>query len=174
MGGVDKGLQAYRGRPLVAHVIERLAPQVGSLQISANRNQAVYAALGHPVVSDATPEDFEGPLAGMLAGLAVLPADAWLQVVPCDAPHLPLDLCTRLQAALGTQTCALPRAAGRLQPTFCLLQAGLRRSLDDYLAGGGRKVQAWLLAQDPAIVDFDDQPGAFDNFNTLDDLESRP
>jgi len=38
MGGVDKGLQPFRGRPMVAHAIERFAPQVDVLLINANRN----------------------------------------------------------------------------------------------------------------------------------------
>ncbi|HEX7634835.1 MAG TPA: NTP transferase domain-containing protein, partial [Noviherbaspirillum sp.] len=42
MGGVDKGLQPFRGQPMVSHVIARLAPQVGSLMINANLNLESY------------------------------------------------------------------------------------------------------------------------------------
>ncbi len=38
MGGVAKGLAPFRGRPMVAHVIERLAPQVDEILVNANRN----------------------------------------------------------------------------------------------------------------------------------------
>ncbi len=55
MGGSDKGLQEFRGRPLAAWVAERLAPQVDELLISANRNGERYAALGHRVIGDRIP-----------------------------------------------------------------------------------------------------------------------
>ena len=50
MGGADKGLQLFRGRPLVQHAIERLQPQVSQLCINANRHTADYEATGLPVV----------------------------------------------------------------------------------------------------------------------------
>jgi len=70
MGGVDKGLVDFAGRPLVAHVIERFAPQVGAIVINANQNVERYAAFGAPVVRDAI-GGFAGPLAGLHAGLSV-------------------------------------------------------------------------------------------------------
>ncbi len=68
MGGVDKGLQPFRGRPMVAHVIERLAPQVDELLINANRNSDEYARFGHRVIADEI-AGFAGPLAGFERGL---------------------------------------------------------------------------------------------------------
>ena len=69
MGGVDKGLQGLDGRPMVAHVIERMLPQVEELLINANQNLDRYAAFGHRVVADSI-EGFAGPLAGLERGLA--------------------------------------------------------------------------------------------------------
>ncbi|MEF9943800.1 MAG: NTP transferase domain-containing protein, partial [Burkholderiaceae bacterium] len=68
MGGVDKGLQLLQGRAMVAHVIDRLRPQVGQILINANQNLARYAEFHCPVVSDAI-GGFAGPLAGLHAGL---------------------------------------------------------------------------------------------------------
>lgn len=69
MGGVDKPLEQFQGRPLVAHVLGRIAPQVqGRVIISANRHAEVYAGFGYPVLADEL-SDFQGPLAGLLAGL---------------------------------------------------------------------------------------------------------
>ncbi|MGC7405224.1 molybdenum cofactor guanylyltransferase MobA [Pandoraea pneumonica] len=98
MGGRDKGLQLYDGRPLAAHVLARLAPQVGTVLISANRNHATYAALGADVISDET-QDFAGPLAGMLSGLRAAKTE-YVLVVPCDSPLLPDDLAVRLTVGL--------------------------------------------------------------------------
>ena len=67
MGGGDKVLLELNGQPLLAHVIARLAPQVGPLAISANGDPARFARFGLPVLADSLP-DFPGPLAGVLAG----------------------------------------------------------------------------------------------------------
>ena len=86
MGGVDKGLQPLRGKPMVAHVIERLAPQASTLAINANQNLDSYRAFGHPLWPDTIPE-FEGPLAGLYTGL--LHCDTqYLATAPCDSPSL--------------------------------------------------------------------------------------
>jgi len=173
LGGVDKGLQPWHGRRLVDHAIERLAPQVGEMMISANRNAADYAMRGR-VLADAS-GDFPGPLAGMLAGLRAA-STPWLAVVPCDAPRLPPDLVERLAHGLGDAQGAVVQrdlgAAGvRLEPVCCLLATTLADDLARYLAEGGRKVEAWL-SRHAAPVRFDrpTDVAAFANINTPDDL----
>jgi molybdopterin-guanine dinucleotide biosynthesis protein A len=168
MGGLDKGLQTLHGRPLVAHVIERLAPQAGRVWISANRNLDTYAALGHGVLADPAGLAFAGPLAGMLAGLAALPDDAWLLTVPCDSPCLPLDLAERLLAAAEPHGLAFAQAA-RAHPTHALLHARLRGPLAAHLQAGGRAVLGWMRSQPHGVAQFDDE-AAFANLNQLSDL----
>jgi molybdopterin-guanine dinucleotide biosynthesis protein A len=173
MGGVDKGWQVLRGEPLVRHVIRRLAPQVGAVMISANRNTEAYAALGLPVWPDAQP-GFAGPLAGLQAGLAQC-ATPYLLSVPCDSPFLPLDLAARLAEALQARQAEVAVAvtgAGadrRTQPVFCLLKTALLPHLTGYLDSGGRKFEAWHALLNVAEVDF---PNAADfrNINTQQDL----
>src|SRR5436190_18864368 len=89
MGGVDKGLQPFRGKPMVAHVLERLAPQVGEVLINANRNPDAYERFGHRVIADEI-AGFAGPLAGFERGLAHAAGD-FVVTVPCDSPLLPTD-----------------------------------------------------------------------------------
>ena len=168
MGGVDKGLQSLDGRPLVEHVIERLAPQAGSLRISANRHLDAYAALGHAVLPDPPGLEFAGPLAGMLAGLATIPPDAWLLTAPCDCPHLPTDLAERLLPAARPHGLAFAQAA-REHPTHALLHARLREPLAAYLHGGGRAVLRWMQSQPHGLARFDDE-AAFANLNHPADL----
>ena len=98
MGGLDKGLQPFQGKPLVRHVLQRLAPQVGAIMVNANRNLGDYAALGVPVWPDEL-ADYPGPLAGLAAGLAHCHTP-YLASVPCDSPHFPTDLVARLAQAL--------------------------------------------------------------------------
>lgn len=174
MGGADKGLVVFRNRPLVAHAIERLAPQVATLMISANRNLERYRAFTPRVFGDAAGSAFPGPLAGIEAGLSHAPTP-WLAVVPCDAPELPRTLVARLADAVNERgvAAACARVDGRLQPVFCLLSGALLAPLRAHLAGGGRAVHSWLAEVGAAVVDFDDA-SAFRNLNTgaaLSDVE---
>lgn len=171
MGGVDKGLIEFEGRPLIEHVVERLRPQVSALIISANRNAERYVRYGARVVADAAGahESFAGPLAGMLAGMRAAPT-GWIACVPCDAPFVPLDLVARLAQGHGAAPAALARTADGLQPVFCLLRKDLAEDLARALRAGVRKTETWLAAVGAASVAFDDA-AAFANLNTLDDLK---
>jgi len=174
LGGVDKGLQPWRGRPLVDHALARLAPQVREVMISANRNAPEYEARVSRVLADAS-DDFPGPLAGMLAGLHAA-ATPWLAVVPCDSPCLPPDLVARLaQGLAGARAAVVQRLHGdgalRLEPVCCLLSTALADDLARYLAEGGRKVEGWLARHaTPVLFDRSVDAGAFANINTPDDL----
>ncbi len=179
MGGVDKGLQVFRGRALVDHALVRLAPQVGEILISANRNTAVYAIRAARVLVDAS-DDFPGPLAGILAGLRAA-RTPWLAVVPCDAPWLPHDLVARLSRAIvdapGVSGAVVQRDFGdagrRLEPVCCLLSTALADELARALAEGQRKVERWVAAHaTPVSFDRPEDATAFANFNTLPELGS--
>lgn len=165
MEGRDKGLLPLHGRPLVAHVIERLAPQVDTLLVNANRNREAYAAFGHPVIADVMP-GHAGPLAGLHAALLACRTPL-LATVPCDAPQLPTDLVARLHAALAASSApaAAASAAGRLQPAFMLCRREVVAELEAYLAAGDRKIHAWLTGIGALAVPFPDAT-AFVNLNT--------
>jgi molybdopterin-guanine dinucleotide biosynthesis protein A len=183
MGHVDKGLQLFKGLPLAAHAIARLAPQVGPLALNVNRNQALYAPFGLPLWPDLMP-DFAGPLAGLQAGLSHC-ATPYLLSVPCDSPLLPLDLAARLSTALleanadlalastdGDDAEAVGGKPGRAQrhPVFCLLKTALLPRLNDYLRDGGRKMETWMNTLTSVDVHFEER-AAFDNINTLQQLQ---
>lgn len=178
MGGVDKGLQPFRGRPLAARALARLAPQVAAVAVNANRHAGIYAGWGAPVWPDADP-DRPGPLAGFLAGLAHA-STPWLATVPCDTPDFPADLVARLARAAQEADAPLAMAAvpgpdGRpmAEPVFCLLHADLRPGLADALRTGTRAVRRWAAAHPCALAVFDrphDDPQAFRNANTLEEL----
>lgn len=169
VGGADKGLLDYRGKPLVAHVIERLAPQVDTLLISANRNLDDYLDFGYPVVTDASTERL-GPLAGIAAGLRACETP-WLVVCPCDCPHLPLDLVTRLLAGVGSAPLAIAVTPEGTQPTFMLCRRELQPALDAWLAADERKVMGWCRDRQAIEVAFADT-AAFCNMNTRGELAS--
>jgi molybdopterin molybdotransferase len=166
---VDKGLVPFRGEPMIAHVLRRLAPQVGPLLINANRNQQAYQAFGHPVVPDSV-EGFAGPLAGLHAGLQAAGTE-WLVTVPCDSPFLPLDLVQRLHLAARTQGAdvAVARTGSQPHPVFALVRRSLLPGLEEFLAAGERKIDRWYAPLRTVEVDFPDEQ-AFSNINTLQEL----
>ena len=170
MGGVDKGLVELDGRALVAHVIERLAPQVGELVINANQNRDRYAAFGYPVVADVIP-DFAGPLAGLHAAMAAA-TTPYIVTSPCDSPFLPADLVARLALALAATPLdlAVARTFDQPHPVFSLVRTDVRPHLEAFLRGGGRKIDAWYATLRVADVRFDDEADAFRNINTAAEL----
>lgn len=172
MGGVDKGLQELRGRPLAAWVIERLAPQVGRLLINANQNGERYAAFGHPVVADAI-AGFAGPLAGLHAALSAV-TTPFVATAPCDSPFLPGDLVARLSAELTAKKAAIAvaRTGDQPHPVFCLCRCDVLPHLTAYLVAGERKFERWYATLASVEVAFDDQPEAFANINTREELAS--
>ena len=168
MGGVDKGLQELRGRPMVQWVLERFAPQVSEIVINANQNRERYAAFGHAVVSDDI-GGFAGPLAGLHAGLNAA-KHPLVCTVPCDSPFLPLDLVKRLSSSLENRDLAVARTGDQPHPVFALMKREVRESLEAFLAQGGRKIDAWYAALQVVEVPFDDEADAFRNINTLEEL----
>ncbi len=174
MGSVNKGLQMFRGKPMVEHVLQRLQPQVGKLIINANRHLDVYEAFGVPIVPDEI-SGFAGPLAGLHAGLSRCETP-YLVTAPCDSPFLPMDLVEKLSetlmAAQADIAVALTGEGATRQrhPVFCLLSAHLKVDLADYLGKGDRKMDAWFAMHREVDVHFADET-AFANINTLTDLQ---
>jgi molybdopterin-guanine dinucleotide biosynthesis protein A len=172
MGGVDKGLQAFRGKRLVDHVYERFAPQVGGVIVNANQNQEEYKTFGVRVVSDAI-GGFAGPLAGLHAGLSVSKRP-FLASVPCDSPFLPADLVERLYQRIDESGAelAVAKTGDQPHPVFSLMRRGVLDHLADFLKGGGRKIDAWYATLLVVEVAFDDEPDAFSNINTREELQT--
>ncbi|PHK93751.1 molybdenum cofactor guanylyltransferase MobA [Pseudoroseomonas rhizosphaerae] len=148
MGGGDKPLRPLAGRPMLAHVLERLRPQAAGLLLNANGDPARFAAWALPVVADGLP-DHPGPLAGILAGLdwaaAHRPDLPWVVSVPGDSPFIPADLVARLHAArqaAGTPL-ACARSGGWSHPPVGLWPVALRGALRAALEAGERKIDRW-------------------------------
>jgi molybdopterin-guanine dinucleotide biosynthesis protein A len=190
MGGVDKGLQLFRGQALAATALDRLRRQKGGapglIAINANRNPMQYASLGTPVWSDTVP-DFAGPLAGFLTAMRQCAGRYdYVLSVPCDSPLFPLDLLSRLGAALVAEQADIAMAMApevqddgstvlRPQPVFCLMRTSLADSLQAFMDDGGRKIGAWTATQKQTKLGFNaagDDARAFANANTLDELHA--
>jgi molybdenum cofactor guanylyltransferase len=148
MGGGDKSLLELAGKPMLAHVIDRLRPQVGAMIINANGDPARFSAFGLPVVPD-TIAGYVGPLAGVLAGMrwavASVPDAKWIVTAAGDAPLLPHELVSRLFSAVENRpsAVALAQSQGELHPVIGLWPVVLADDLEQQLAGGVRKVLHW-------------------------------
>jgi molybdenum cofactor guanylyltransferase len=172
MGSVDKGLKLLRGKPMVRWVADRFAPQVAEVLVNANQNIDKYHVLGYKVIPDAI-GGFAGPLAGLHRGLSEATHDL-VATTPCDSPFLPLDLIARLRAAMDNAGAELTvaKTGDQPHPVFCLCRRTVLPGLTEFLSGGGRKIDAWYSKLKIVEVLFDDQPDAFSNINTEEELQA--
>lgn len=179
MGGGDKCLLDLGGRPILSHVMDRIAPQTSVQALNANGPADRFRNFDLPVLPDPI-DGFVGPLGGVLAALnwaADLGADQ-VVTVAADTPFFPTDLVRRLQGAVTNQTpiaLAATQDAERgplRQPTFGLWPVRLRENLAKALEDGVRKVVQWTDVHGTGLVGFDPHPiDPFFNINTQEDLE---
>lgn len=140
MGGGDKCLRHLANKPILAHVIERVRPQVEMMVLNANGDPGRFAAFDLPVVPDVV-EGFAGPLAGVLTGMewarSHRPDCSWIVTIATDTPFLPDDLVARMidTALLEKAELACAQSDGRSHPVFGLwpveLAGALRKALVD-------------------------------------------
>lgn len=183
MGGGDKGLLEIAGKPMLAHVLARLKPQVGQVVLNANGDATRFQAFGLPVFAD-TIEGHAGPLAGVLAGMrwsaANVAEDGYIVTVSTDAPLIPVDLVQRLADGLkhdAGAAIALASSGENIHPVIGLWPVRLADDLEGALHEGVRKVRRWTDRHGTVIVDFEYVPAGsrnidpFFNANTPDELE---
>jgi molybdenum cofactor guanylyltransferase len=178
MGGGDKPLKAISGKPILAHVIERLQPQCAGLVLNANGDPTRFASFGLPVVADDVP-DFAGPLAGILAGLDWIAANApgvtYAVSVAADTPFIPRDLVQGLQAARDNEGCdiAVACSGGRTHPVIALWPVAVRVELRAALVEKGeRKIDRFTERYRVAEVSWPNEPyDPFFNVNEAADVE---
>lgn len=170
--GEDKGLLKLDRHPLSAWVADRLRGHAAEILINANRSLAEYARLGYTVVPDYLPDN-PGPLAGLLAGARTAQQE-WLLTVPCDAPFLPLDLVTRLVEFARQSQVHLVRPADEtgIHYAIMLVHRSLLPDLEEHVRNGGKQVRAWQERHPLETVYFGEDPYAFLNINTPEDLKT--
>lgn len=177
MGGGDKSLLELRGRPIIAHVIERLKGGSDFIAINANGDAERFAGFDLPVLPDPT-QSFDGPLAGIWVGLswAGMLGASHLLTVSGDTPFFPTDLRARLTPTADDQTISVAASASGIHPTFALWPTALCPDLVDHLAAGQRRVSAFIARHPSIAVTFPDidadgeQVDPFLNINTPEDL----
>ncbi|MBA5776604.1 molybdenum cofactor guanylyltransferase MobA [Stappia sp. F7233] len=183
MGGGDKPLRDLAGKPVLAHVIKRLSPQVGAIVLNANGDPARFDDFSLPVIADPI-GGFAGPLAGVLAGLLWArdnhPEAHFVATVAGDTPFFPQGLVARLrEAAKSGGEIVLARSNEGLHPVFGLWPVTTAGDLERFLQDGEtRKVLAFVDRHPHRSVLFDTYPGRrgaegidpFFNINTAEQL----
>lgn len=169
-GHRDKGLIHWQGKPLIAHVVANLAPQVGELLISCNRNFPLYEIFAARTVGDIR-QDFQGPLAGLESAASHV-STKLLVVVCCDMPLLPADLVRRLLAPLCAPEENAPQITyahdgTRAQYLCAAMTRASLSSLSGFLDDGHRAVKDWYRNRNAVAVDFSDRAACFSNYNRL-------
>lgn len=164
LDGIDKGWYPLAGRALIVHTLARVRPQAGQIAISANRSIARYRDLGYAVYADDR-DGYCGPLAGM-ASLLQAATTPYVLIVPVDTPLLPLDLGSRLAAALSADVdMTVARTPGGLHPLHVLLRRSLLNDLQAALFAGVRRVTEWQEGTRRVVVDWASDEG-FANINS--------
>lgn len=172
MGGLDKGLINFCGRPLIEHILDAIKPQCKTIIINANRHIEQYSKYGYPVLADDL-NDFQGPLAGFSMALehATTPV---IMTLPCDAPFIPENLITRFIESMqrSNSDIVVAHDGERMQPVYALIKTSLRANLRDFLKRGERKTHQWLTINNACSTDFSDIPEIFQNINTPEQQQS--
>lgn len=177
LGGGDKCLKMLGDTTLLSQTIERVEGQVDTLVLNANGDPSRFANFALSVVGDES--GAYGPLAGILAGmewsLKNAPTAEFVASFATDTPYLPLDLVSRLHAALAASDVdiAYATSGGNAHPVFSLWKVSLSASLRDALINRKeRKVRAYIAGQKSVAVDWPVIPAdPFLNINTPDDLD---
>jgi molybdopterin-guanine dinucleotide biosynthesis protein A len=177
MGGGDKPLLTLKGRTLLDHVSQRLAPQCESLILNANGDPHRFKPAGLEVVPDAMPDN-QGPLTGILTALEWAarhrPTVAWVVSVPGDTPFVPEDLVLRLHeaGASASQSLACASSGGQIHFAVGLWPVHLRHDLHHAVTRNGmRSIRKWTSLHGMATAPWPTEPfDPFFNINTPDDL----
>lgn len=169
MHGSDKAWVRFEGTALIEYMLASLREKVAEVFISTSRSTPEYRGLGCRLIADPTPE-FEGPLMGILAAMRAAETP-WILVVPCDMPLLKSTHLTRLIAkASEGKDLTVAHDGTRIHPLVMCVGTHLAHDLEQFLNGGGRRVEEWIRRQSFSVVDFSDDPEAMANLNSIADL----
>lgn len=174
MGG-GKPLRAWGEVSLVARALALARGYADEVAVAVRNADQLGGGAGAPLLFDHP--DIPGPLAGLASALAFARARgaAYVQVLACDMPHLPVDLASRLAAAMESRAqVGLPASNGRLHPVCGLWSVSVEPLLADYLAQGRSSLRGLAAAAGDAVADWGAiQPDPFVNLNTLDELRAQ-
>lgn len=171
LGGKDKGLEAFKSKPLIEYAIDIASAQASQLIISANRNHEFYKSYNYPVYADEN-KPFDGPLSGLHTCLQYV-RTPFTFILACDTPHCPQNIVELLMNRLldsNADSCMI-HDGKREQPLVSIIKTELKANLKNYLSKGHRKTLTWFLGTNHSFCPYENPENAFDNINTLHQLE---
>lgn len=169
MGGADKGLVVWQGKPLIRHIHDTIRPFTDDLIISCNRNRREYLRYSDQIIGDAE-SGFPGPLAGVIAGMAIARHDRCV-LLPCDAPGVDSTLINELMlTGRRTSAAVMLRQGNQWQPMFSVIPKGYFPALQTAWNEGQRSLMRVLLTLDVQPLDIPEDDSRLDNINSLEQL----
>ncbi|QNT78941.1 molybdenum cofactor guanylyltransferase MobA [Entomobacter blattae] len=178
MGGGNKGLKLLNGQPLLTYIIKAITPQVSHSVINANGPPEALHSFHLPIQVDTLP-GFQGPLAGILAGmewaLQHVPSCQYIVTIPADSPFIPSNLVEKLKEAQQKHhtILALARSNGQCHPVVGLWPLTLHHALHEALTREKiHKILRFTEKYSLAYADFSvEDIDPFMNINTPQDLQ---
>ncbi len=166
MGGA-KPLRMLGGERLVDRALRMARAWSDDVRLALREADQVRLA-GAPVLLD--DPAVEGPLAGLRSALSAARGAGrdTVLTIPCDAPFLPRNLESRLQAAIDVNGAALAASGPDLHPTCALWRTEALDLLPDYVASGRRSLIGFAEMAGYTLVDWDTRH--FFNLNRPEDL----
>ncbi len=172
--GGPKAWLDWDGKPLLLHVIERLAPLSSDRPLVAGTPGMELPPGDYRRVDDARIGD--GPLAGLAVGLGAVEAiddAARVAVSACDCPFTDPDLFRFLAGVAPGAPVVVPSFGGHLHALSAVWRAGAARACRSALERGERRVLAALEELDPHIVSPEELPAGLDASRVLFNLFDR-
>lgn len=173
--GTDKSFVPFRGRPMIATVIDAVAGLGDELILITNKPDA-YAHLGLPMFADLYPET--GPLGGIYTALHHA-AHPHLLTVACDMPWLNRPLLAYMAGLRHTADVIVPRWDKYPEPLHAVYSKACLAPIREKLDAGLYKITAFFGRVSIRFVDraeierFDPDGRSFVNVNTPDELAER-
>lgn len=168
LGGVDKPLEEWRGRPLIEHIIDSTCVGGGRL-VSVNRNLKTYSNYGDVFRDVDVASPAHGPLVGILGGLQRSKTE-WLLVTPGDTPRLVNNWYKPMLAMTKTHASVVAHDGTQQQHLHLLLNRIVSKPLQEFLDLGNCQAYQFLKQIEPAVVHYANA-FQFANFNTRDDFQ---
>jgi len=169
--GRPKAWLEFDGRPLLAHLVERLGRVCPEVRVVCAPGQELPATPAR-VIHDERPG--QGPVAGLAAGLKGLEQPLAF-ACSCDLPFLRVELVECLAQAARGYDVALCEWEGRLHPLHAVYRASLQPRLEARLAADQRRLLAVLdhvrhvVLGEAEIRALDPDGASFVNLNTPQD-----
>jgi molybdopterin-guanine dinucleotide biosynthesis protein A len=173
--GKNKALLSLAGKPLVEHVLARLASLADEVILSTNA-PTDFAFLGLPMVHDL--QAGQGALGGLYAAMKAA-AQPFLAAVACDMPfasrelfEYELELIIKSEADL-----VIPSTVFGLEPLHAIYHCETcLPHIEAALAAGDYKLSGWTGSLSPKVIpaevtaQFDPKELIFANINTPEDF----